>query len=306
MTKISQYFRSDFQELARLYAERKPRYEEFVQKADLRLREIFRHPKVELYGIDHRIKSLESFLEKCMRKSVNNPFNDIIDLVGFRIIFLYSEHLEAIEQIIRDHFQVLARFDKKQEYGYKVFAYDAVHYHLLFEGQAFELQLRTLIQHTWAVLDQRLFYKTQDRVPHQIRRKMNRLAALFELAEEEYRRMREECRDFIEEYSLAKSDTLAPLPLDLMSLEAYHRTCFSTHDFVRENVDLTIKLLHNYGVRTIGDLREAMRESEELRKRKSEEMAEYANFFDFHLFIVISMLKQRDEVREKPTTEIDG
>jgi ppGpp synthetase/RelA/SpoT-type nucleotidyltranferase len=291
------YFRKDFKELARIYSERLPKLEEMAEKLEALLVNELKLGGIEFIEVETRVKTLESFLEKCMRKNINNPFTDITDLVGVRVIFPFLDDLDIVEPVIKKNFEILKKVDKKQEQGYKVFAYEAIHYHLLYEGSVFELQLRTLIQHTWAVLDQKLFYKTRDKVPNQIRRRMNRLIALFELVDEEFQELKNDCREYIRAYSCAKIQTLAPLPLDIMSLEAYHRTSFSNLLFIKENVDLTIEILHNYSIRTIGDLINVMEESKELRKEKSLSMPEYANYFDFQLMVVISYLKRRENMK---------
>jgi ppGpp synthetase/RelA/SpoT-type nucleotidyltranferase len=281
-----------------MYSERSPKLEKFSSIIENLIIDEIKQSRIDIISIETRVKTLESFLEKCMRKNINNPFTDITDLIGVRIVFPFFDDLEKMEVILKKNFDILKKVDKKQEQGYKVFAYEAVHYHLLYEGNVFELQLRTLIQHTWAVLDQKLFYKTRDKVPHQIRRRMNRLIALFELVDEEFQELKDDCKEYIRAYSCAKVQTLSPLPLDIMSLEAYHRTSFAKFEFIKENVDLTIEILHNYNIKSIGDLISIMEESKDLRDEKSVAMPEYASYFDFQLLVVISYLKRREKEAE--------
>jgi ppGpp synthetase/RelA/SpoT-type nucleotidyltranferase len=307
MNRFSQYFRSDFQELARRYSERLPVWEKFAERVKEKVEEALQKSRLEYIRVEYRIKSLESFLEKCMRRNFNNPFTDIRDIIGFRIIFPFVDDLDNFHEMVNTHFDVVERTNKRDAQGYKVFAYEAIHYHLLLDGTMFELQLRTLIQNTWAVLDQRLFYKTRDTVPHHIRRKMNRLVALFEIAEDEFKLLRGECLDYIQIYSKAKSQSLSPLPLNIMSLEAFHRTCYKDLTFVKENVDMTINLLKQYGIETIGDLKDAMEETEHLRQQQMERMPDYSHYFDVYLYVVISWLKsgKKPEMIETPTAETE-
>lgn len=54
---------------------------------------------------------------------------------------------------------------------------------------AVEIQIRTIIQHAWSSLDHRIIYK-QD-VPDELSRAVERLAALFEIADSEFMQIRE-------------------------------------------------------------------------------------------------------------------
>ena len=49
---------------------------------------------------------------------------------------------------------------------------------------AFELQIRTIIQDSWSVLDHKIKYKKS--IPGQLKRRINVLSALFELADREF------------------------------------------------------------------------------------------------------------------------
>ena len=54
----------------------------------------------------------------------------------------------------------------------------------------FELQIRTVVQDSWSTLDHKIKYKKS--IPAALKRRINTLAALFELADREFRQVREE------------------------------------------------------------------------------------------------------------------
>lgn len=56
--------------------------------------------KIEISSIGSRAKTLESFLEKVERKNYKNPFKNITDFAGVRLVFLYKSDFERIEKII--------------------------------------------------------------------------------------------------------------------------------------------------------------------------------------------------------------
>jgi hypothetical protein len=53
----------------------------------------------------------------------------------------------------------------------------------------FEIQIRTIIQDSWSVLDHKIKYKKS--IPTRLKRRINTLAALFELADREFREIRD-------------------------------------------------------------------------------------------------------------------
>lgn len=57
-----------------------------------------------------------------------------------------------------------------------------------FVGFNFEIQIRTIIQDSWSVLDHKIKYKKS--IPNFLRRRINTLAALFELADREFKEIR--------------------------------------------------------------------------------------------------------------------
>ena len=288
MNRLTCFFRSDFADLARIYAERLDDMTRFAEEVRARIEKVVADTGVEGCRVECRVKSIESFLEKVLRKNLNNPFTDCVDLIGVRVVYPGGEDRGRIEQGIIRAFECLERFDKMQEHGYKIFAYTAVHLHLLHQGRVFELQLRTLIQDTWARLDTLLFYKTGDTVPPAIRRKMNRLLALFEIADDEFESLREEVRAFVRDRSRLADETLRSMPVDLISLEIFQRNLHPGLEFVRENVDATVSLLRGRGVRTIGDLADLLDRTAESRRKRSAEMPEHAGRFDFHLYAALA------------------
>jgi ppGpp synthetase/RelA/SpoT-type nucleotidyltranferase len=60
---------------------------------------------------------------------------------------------------------------------------------LAYFRMVFELQLRTLAQHIWAVASHKLQYKREASVPVPIRRSINRVSALLEMVDLEFDRV---------------------------------------------------------------------------------------------------------------------
>lgn len=167
---------------------------------------------LETYGIEYvqmegRAKDVASFTEKIQRKGgkYGDPLAEVTDLAGIRIIAYYVEDVERIASIIRQEFSVLEEHsgDKQAELADNEFGYASFHLVLElaetrsslpewreFAGLKAEVQVRTALQHAWAAVNHKLDYKKSQDSPRELRRRLFRLSALFELADEEFSKIR--------------------------------------------------------------------------------------------------------------------
>lgn len=67
-------------------------------------------PFLEIY---YRIKKFDSFFEKIDRKGYDNPFEEIEDICGIRIICYYNSDIIKINEIINNEFSVLEQQDNQ-------------------------------------------------------------------------------------------------------------------------------------------------------------------------------------------------
>jgi ppGpp synthetase/RelA/SpoT-type nucleotidyltranferase len=179
-----------------------------------------------------RIKKYEECISKFRRKykskleEANTPYeikNHITDLLGIRIVCLYEDEVEKVIERVRQHFEVLGETNKMKEVktqenhlGYQAWHLDVrlsperrapqfIEYKLCRDFQ-FELQVRTLIQDAWSTLDHKMQYKKTLPIP--IKRRINVLSALFELADKEFVEIRKE----IELLSENAKETIEQIP----------------------------------------------------------------------------------------------
>lgn len=167
---------------------------------------------VDVSKVEGRVKDADECIRKFARKyrpgleESNTPYeiqNWITDLVGVRVVCLYEDELEKVAQIVRQHFAVIDVTDKASavESTEASFGYKGLHLDLragpralpalaAHADQPFELQVRTIIQDSWSVLDHKIKYKKS--IPGQLKRRINVLSALFELADREFRQIRDE------------------------------------------------------------------------------------------------------------------
>lgn len=161
-----------------------------------------------------RVKEREESITKFTRKYQSGleknetPYeikDHITDLIGLRLVCLYEDEIDRVGDLLRQHFSVIEVTDKTAEiegtenaFGYKGLHLDLKldegraglpEYHL-FAPYRFELQIRTIIQDSWSTLDHKIKYKKS--IPASLKRRINTLAALFELADREFRQVRDE------------------------------------------------------------------------------------------------------------------
>jgi putative GTP pyrophosphokinase len=148
-------------------------------------------------------------------ESYSNPREEVTDLAGVRIVYLYSNDFERIKEIIAKEFEVIEIVDKRSDRGIDKFGYVAVHFivHLgeKSSGARYddlkslkcEIQVRTVLQDAWAIINHHLTYKREKDVPTPLLRKVNSLAGLLETADYQFDYIRSEREQYTEKVELS-------------------------------------------------------------------------------------------------------
>jgi len=217
---------SQISDLSRQYLLSRPLQEEFTAKTVELIKALLHVQRIEAHLIESRTKEPESFREKINRSphKYQNPLNEITDLSGIRIIVYYEKELNTISELIAKEFDIdwSNSSDKRKAHKPEEFGYQSIHYvvklsksrssllewHHLAGLQA-EIQVRTVLQHAWAAISHKLQYKREEDVPQILRRRLFRLSALLELADEEFMILRDKTNSLAEvvQYKLAEGDT---------------------------------------------------------------------------------------------------
>ncbi len=192
-----------------LFLVQRPLYEDFTRKLEILLIELLKLKKINFQLIESRAKSIESLQEKLSGpgKSYDNPLDTIPDLSGVRIIVYYNDDIDRVNHVIDEEFDVVELEGSHQPEVYEVdkFGYISIHFVVrlseerkkLPEWTSYkdlhsEIQVRTVLQHSWAAISHALQYKREADVPLKSQRRLFRLAGLFELADEEFTALRNE------------------------------------------------------------------------------------------------------------------
>lgn len=164
------------------YKELKPIYEGFSQSLVILLKSILDANGIKYHLIEGRAKEIDSFKNKIKIKKgkYGNPLKEIMDLCGVRIIVYYQTDIDKIDSLIRTNFDVdlensvdKSTILKSNEFGYLSNHYivkiNSVRSNLpewtKFKELNAEIQLRTVLQHSWAAISHELEYKSKFDIP---------------------------------------------------------------------------------------------------------------------------------------------
>ena len=148
-----------------------------------------------------RIKDVDKFIEKALYrgKGYKNPFEEITDGVGIRLVVLIESQIKDIAEIIESNEAWKSSRDRdyelEKEANPALFGYQSVHYvvrnvkDIMFQGIEIEkgipceIQLRTLLQHAYSEVTHDTLYKPQIKTNPGMHRRIARSMALMEAAD---------------------------------------------------------------------------------------------------------------------------
>jgi len=217
-------------------------------------------PEVET--VSGRTKKYEECISKFKRKYLPQikPDDDnykisehLTDLIGIRAVCNYSEDVHEIRRGLNKFFREIEITDKSNqlEKTEDKFGYKSLHLQLVlksrlkeipeaakFKNIKIELQIRTVIQDAWSILDHKIKYKKS--IPQNLKRRINRLSALFEIADDEFLSIQKEIS--IEENKVNKrlkkgSKIEKSKTLDVFRFLFIALKYFSDYNFIEYKVD---------------------------------------------------------------------
>lgn len=232
---------------------------------------VLRENGVEIDSVSARVKEREGCIDKFSRKyrdeleakeSTYAIKDWITDLIGVRIVCLYSPDVYTVEEVLKSGFAVIDETDKNKHLDAQdsQFGYKGVHLDLRlgsgrenlpeykrYEPLQFEVQIRTITQDAWSTIDHKIKYKRN--IPNSLRRRINRLAALFELADQEFLHIRNDAKEAMArgEQTLAKlkveSNTVEAKsqPIDVFAFQAALKREFPSYPVFEQKADLFLQ-----------------------------------------------------------------
>lgn len=272
----------DRPDVIRDFLKQRPHFEKLCDEIAFILERALTVEKIEYSAVTWRTKTLESYCEKVLRKSYANPLQEITDLAGVRVVYLYPSDRKKVESLIENQFIVVEKIDRVAEGGTEHFGYGAVHY-LVKLGKAMsgaryddlkdllcEIQVRTILQDAWAIVAHHLSYKRESDVPNELRRKLNALSGLFETADDQFDKLRSGIMQYAEkiETAMASHDaSLVKENLNLDNLVAFLKLRFPDREQPgREQIATLLAELQGLGYKNLAEVNDEIKRSEEAFK----------------------------------------
>jgi ppGpp synthetase/RelA/SpoT-type nucleotidyltranferase len=167
-----------------------------------------------ILSIHSRAKHPLSLLDKLRRKEYTTPKEEVKDLVGVRVVTAYPDQAEQAALRLRDALTVdeEASFDRLYELDESEFGYRSIHLVVqlaerdrgmgaeAIDALWFEIQLRSVLQHAWALLDHEAVYKSGVTLPRELKRQFSALAGALEVADQVFLRLRSEQSLLVDQY----------------------------------------------------------------------------------------------------------
>lgn len=289
-----------------------------------KINELVKNCGIMVYAINHRIKEEGSLQKKLERKGDKYAsLSDITDILGFRIVCFFADDVDKIAQQVVDTFNVdwSNSIDKRKILDSTSFGYLALHYICSikdgegipadFKNFRFEVQMCSLLQHAWAVMEHDLGYKTKFGVPNAVLRDFSRLAGLLEIADEHFSRIRDTVASYTEQvHQKIVEDNAGDVRIDSVSLNEYMRynksmraflqsiADYGNLDFFDASADVFLEQLSWLKKKTIGDLQQMLSDNIDLARRMAQKELSESGFDIFASTISLRYLCQAELLRQ--------
>jgi len=194
------------------YRERKDAFERMKDCVLSTLRDLLRENGITVTAVEGRVKTEKSLAGKLELKGYKyKTLRDITDIIGCRVITFYTNEVDKIAALVEQVFDVdwNESVDKRKLYDTDRFGYMSLHYicrvpKALYSDPAcpdindyrFEIQMRTTLQHIWAVTTHDTGYKSDIEIPREYLRQLSRLAGLLEIADEQFTQIITEVEEY--------------------------------------------------------------------------------------------------------------
>lgn len=220
------------------YLENQPTFEVIKKVALGEIGKVLKSNGISVNGLEGRIKTQKSLSGKLELKGYKyNTLSDITDIVGTRVITFYTDEVDKIAAFLEKYFEVdwENSVDKRKALEADRFGYLSLHYicripKSVYYDEAmpkvneyrFEIQIRTALQHVWATANHDSGYKTDVEIPAEYTRRLNRLAGLLEIADQQFSSLMTDITNYRRKvFSLVKDGRLEELALDGDTFRSY-------------------------------------------------------------------------------------
>jgi putative GTP pyrophosphokinase len=269
---------------------------------------------VHTHQIMYRVKDDESLTNKLVRKNYKyDSLHEITDILGLRVILYFEDDIYAVEEILKKQFKVDEKNSMdKRSFDEDRFGYRSLHYIVSLDDERlslpeyrpykdikFEIQIRSILQHSWAEIEHDIGYKGVNEIPTNAKRTFCRIAALLEQADIEFVKLKRELVLHETELSQKISKESIDLPIDKSSLKAFIKESPTIDDIEKEIekifcpredifyepvVDNLLPKLEERNIKTIAELEEQLINNKTgiiawIEKQQQTDFKKYKTFF---------------------------
>ncbi|HTA28165.1 MAG TPA: hypothetical protein VK809_10270 [Bacteroidia bacterium] len=259
------------------YSESRPLYVKLSKKVESIIEEIINDQKIPIHAINSRAKEINSFAKKIEDSKYSDPFKQITDLSGIRIIAYVESDLDIISKLIEKHFVIdkANSVNKNKSLGTDKVGYRSIHYiaklpddrlkfpeYKKFENLCFEIQLRTILQHAWAEIEHDKNYKFTGVLPETLKRRFNVLAGVLEMADREFNQIASEIDKRSDSVTADTKQGKLDISIDSTSIKSFLKIKFDSliklglrPEFPNDDYERKILIeLSDFGIITLEDL----------------------------------------------------
>lgn len=219
---------------------------------------VLKFERLNIQLVTGRLKDPTSLSLKLSSDSKYQSLSDVTDLVGIRVVTTYKDEIPFIIEQFREAFEIDEKntntneAKSESEFGYASFhivvsnpKIESFKSHdFRFKDLKAEIQVRTILQHAWAEISHKIDYKAKEKPGTVYRRNLFRVAALLELADQEFSTIREGIIKSQKELVPRKVSKVSDTPLDLDALQAYVIQSDTCNALDQAIANLTDSVLH--------------------------------------------------------------
>lgn len=209
---------------------------------------IVKETGINTFSIEHRIKSETSLAGKLVRSGEwYQNLSDLTDIIGARVICFFNDEVDKLGRAIEENFSVDRNnsSDKRALIKADSFGYLSLHYICYFSSESgypaelcnkkFEIQIRTILQHTWAAIEHDIGYKSEFGLPREYERGFSRVAGLLELADDEFIRLRDGMKAYTDDIRMRiKEDRADEVAINVVSVNEFVQNNYRMRELNRK------------------------------------------------------------------------
>lgn len=261
-----------------------PVYQELCNEISYILKKKLSAKEIEFSAVTSRVKTLKSFLEKVNRKNYRDPYKELTDFAGVRVVYLYRNDLSKIEDVLKSEFELIEA-EGKTDFGYQANHYlvklgnrlTGARYDDI-KDKICEIQVRTAAQDAWAVINHHLSYKQEADIPKELQVSLNDLSSIFKLADKQFVTIRNERENYRKEVAESSQDKFLTTELNFDSLTAYTNWKYPNLPVKEVLQTALLSNLDREKYKTLGDIDKVVEKSKAFLEVYSKENPRFFGF----------------------------